>query len=523
MKNLNKFQCTFNNMFDFNSMPFIENMAVIDSVANKDYTYKELNKYITAVAKGLLAKGLNSQDILAVMGTSSANYLVLTLAALKLGITISLLDVNYKPRELQYILNKCKPKMFVGDKIVLDNLSIYTLLTDTLPLNKSNIIGLDNESDIQALIEAGSPISDSTLELAISSVQESNNAAIHFTSGTTGHPKAVVHTYQSIVNGVIASNISYNYTSEDTILLALPMSHVMGYELTALLALSTGATLVTVGKFRTNSVLDALEEYKCTAFHGVPTMYHFLLNERKTHTLESLKIGMIGGSVTSAQERLNIIQKLGLDKLINVYGQTEILAASQTDISIPIEEQVKTTGKPLNNVMIRVIDPLGQDLPAGSKGEILIKTTSCMLMYLDDTHATLNTLKEDWVYTGDLGYLTEDGYLVLDGRIKDIIIKGGENISPTEIENVLKEYPLIQNACVLGQHDPLFGEEIVAIITTKDNSPIDISAVQLHCCENLAKYKVPKHIKIVTELPVTSSGKIQKYKLKEVLNEVFNN
>lgn len=523
MKNTKKFQCTFNNMFDFNNMPFIENMAVIDSIANKEYTYKELNQYIRDLAKGLIAKGLESQDTIAVMATSSANYLALTLAALKLGITISLLDVNYKSRELHYILNKCKPKMFIADKMILDNLDIYTLLTDTLGINKSDIIPLDNDYTLQELIQAGSGISDFTLDLVISGVQEGDPAAIHFTSGTTGHPKAVVHTYESIVNGIIASNISYNYSSKDSILLALPMFHVMGYELTALLALSTGATLVTIGKFRTSTALDALEEYKCTAFHGVPTMYHFMLNEKKTHSLQHLKIGMIGGSVTSAQERLNIIEKLGLDRLINVYGQTEIFAASQTDINIPIEEQVKTTGKPLNNVTIRVVDNKGQALPPCCKGEILIKTTSCMHMYLDDPTATLNTVKEDWVYTGDLGHLTEDGYLVLDGRIKDIIIKGGENISPIEIENVLKEHPLIENACVLGQFDPLYGEEVAAVIITKDNLPIDISALQLYCSQHLANYKIPKYIKTVAKLPITSSGKIQKYKLKEELNEASNN
>lgn len=514
----------FGKYIDTYGKKYKSNIAIIDALRNIEYTYDEVLEQVNAIAKGLIAIGIKPGDKVAIAAPVSVEFLTITLASLKIGAVVVSIDPSYKVRELKYALEVSESKiLFTSLNIYTDCMSngirIEQLLSSGPTLYKIFTIG-DKLSDLHNLIDRGEYISDTVLNIVSSSVKESDIATLHFTSGTTGKPKAVLQTHKSVIDGIGASRVTYSYKKGDIVLLALPMFHVMGGELTSLLTLSTGASLLITGPFKTNIVLAAMEKYACTAFHGVPTMYHFLMERCGSYNLKNLKTGMMGGSSTSAAERKEIMDVLALDRLINVYGQTEILAAIQTDPSESLEVQLNTAGKPIQGVTINIVDDKGNALPIGEKGEIIIHTEYCMEEYLGDTLCTNETIRDGWVYTGDLGHIDASGNITIDGRIKDIIIRGGENISPTEIESILKEHPMISNAGVVGKPDKVLGEEVCAFIETTNKKVLDIDEVKEFCSQLLAKHKIPKYIYFKNHIPTTASGKIQKFKLKEELERV---
>lgn len=514
----------FGKYIDTYGKKYNSNVAIIDALGDIKYTYDEVLEQVNAIAKGLIAIGIKPGDKVAIAAPVSVEFLTITLASLKIGAVVVSIDPSYKERELEYTLEVSESKiLFTSSNIYMDLMSdgirVTKLLSSEPTLYKIFTIG-DKLSDLNNLINRGEYISDTVLNIVANSTKENDIATLHFTSGTTGKPKAVLQTHKSVIDGIGASRVTYGYKKGDTVLLALPMFHVMGGELTSLLTLSTGAALLITGPFRTNIVLAAMEKYACTAFHGVPTMYHFLMERCSSYNLENLKTGMMGGSSTSAAERKEIIDVLALDRLINVYGQTEILAAIQTDSSESLEVQLNTAGKPIQGVTINIVDNKGNALPTGQKGEIIIHTEYCMEGYLRDTLRTNETIRDGWVYTGDLGYIDESGNIIIDGRIKDIIIRGGENISPTEIESTLKEHPRISNAGVVGKQDKVLGEEVCAFIETINKEILDLDEVKEFCSGLLAKHKIPKYIYFMDQIPTTASGKIQKFKLKKELERV---
>ena len=289
----------------------------------------------------------------------------------------------------------------------------------------------------------------------------------------------------------------------------------MGCILTAILILTVGGTLVVIKRFQTKKVLQIIQDEKCTGFNGVPTMYKFMLNYSSDYDVSSLRKGMIAGSYCSPKLMKKIMKDLNMHELSTIYGQTEAMGITQTIISDKKEYRLKTVGKPIYGVEAKICDiETGNELMQGETGELCIRSEYLMLGYYKNEEETNKTVRDGWLHTGDIAQINKDGYIILKDRLKEIIIRGGENISPLEIEETLMQYDKIEDVVVIGVPDNVMGEEIFAYVKPKDNS-LTKDEIYSYSLKNLAKYMKPKYIEFINEFPVTSSGKVKKFILKE--------
>ena len=340
-----------------------------------------------------------------------------------------------------------------------------------------------------------------------------------YTSGTTGNPKAVMLGQSRILNNVLTFIDNFGYTQEDVILSALPLFHVMGCLFTAMLIFMVGGKLVLTKKFSTKKALQIIQDIKCTSFHGVPTMYQFMLNYCKDYDVTSLKKGMLAGAYC-APEVINEIQdKLGIENIFSCYGQSEGVGFTQIRMSDSDEKKRTTVGRAVDGVELKIVNDEGETLPTGQVGEILAYMPGCMLGYYKNQEATDATIVDGWIHTGDLGFLDKEGYLTIKGRKKELIIRGGENISPSEIEDVIRSYAMVHDVAVVGVPDKVLGEEIAAFIQMKPGANFSSEEVMAYISQSLPKFKTPKYVYYMDEMPMTSTGKILKRKLVEMVSD----
>ena len=326
--------------------------------------------------------------------------------------------------------------------------------------------------------------------------------------------------HSAVLNGPISFGKNYKYSSNDRILVTLPLNHILGGKYTAILGLLFGSTIVLMEKFKTNVALEAIERERCTGFHGVPTMYQYLINKCCSYDLSSLRVGMIAGAVSSQTLMKEIMEHLHISELSNTFGQTETLGVTQTPIYDKNDPKINTVGKPVENVLIKICDlKTGKELPPNTEGELCVKSSYSMVGYYNNPIATTATVKDNWVHTGDIGFVDEDGYLSVKGRLKDVIIRGGENISPTDIENHLIKHAQIETAIIVGIPDENLGEEIVAFIKVKKSCVLTKEDIFGFLSGKLPKYKFPKYIEFTDTFPLTSTGKIKRNLLMQIAIE----
>jgi fatty-acyl-CoA synthase len=370
------------------------------------------------------------------------------------------------------------------------------------------------------LLLLGSQLDNDELNKAKSEVSCQDVVNMQYTSGTTGFPKGVMLTHHNIVNNGYTTGNCMNFTEDDRLCVCVPLFHCFGCVLAVCAVVSHGASMVMIESFDPLMVLASVQKEKCTALYGVPTMFIAELNHPMfdMFDLSSLRTGIMAGALCPVETMNQVMNQMFMKEIIIVYGLTEsspgMTATTTTD---PPELRATTVGKAMPNVEVSVKDPeTGKELPRGEQGELCCKGYNVMKGYYKNEEATLKAIDtEGWLHSGDLGVMDENGYVRVTGRIKDMIIRGGENIYPREIENFLFQMPEIQNIEVAGVPDEKYGEQVGAFIILKDGADITEDDVRDFCRGKISRHKIPKYVFFLKEYPMTASGKIQKYKLRE--------
>ena len=516
---------TVNEYLEKKFKQYSNNEAIVYPEGDLRYTYAQMGERINLLAKGLLSLGGKRNDHIAILAPSSPDWIMFFLAITKIGAVPVCLNDKNTVSELEYTINHSDSVMLLTSTIESYEIDLgnYPNIKKVIILTNDAKEETDTIINLNTLENRARYVPDFILDDAVVHTKYNDILTIQYTSGTTGLPKAVMSVHYKVLSNVKIFLNNFDYNEHDKILSALPLYHVMGCLFTGLLSFMKGSTLVLISQFKTRNVLDIIENVKCTSFHGVPTMYNFMLNYAKDYNITSLKKGMIAGDYCKPSTIERIEKELGIQYLFPAYGQSEGVGFTQIRMDDPAEKRRYTVGRPVEGVEIRIVDENNHILPTNTTGEIIVKMPFHMAGYYKNEAATNQTIINDWIYTGDLGQLDDDGYLVVKGRKKEIIIRGGENISPIEIEDALKEYKRIKDVAVVGVPDDVMGEEVAAfIIVDEESKDLDedilLHKIHKYTQKTLSKFKQPKYTRFVTKFPMTSSGKVQKYKLAKSLN-----
>ena len=534
----------------------LEDLAVdyADSVAIKyttrDYcvTWSEFNDRCDKVAKGLLSLGIKKGDKVAIWATNIPEWFEILFASAKIGAILVTVNTNYREFELEYLLKQSDSKMLIMiegvrnnsyidtiDKIVPElrsaskgivNSAKFPYLNNVLycGTNESTPRGFLNFSSIS---ELGNAITDAEYDIAKSKNDCKDVINMQYTSGTTGFPKGVMLTHYNILNNGNSIGDCMKFSHEDKLLITVPLFHCFGLVLATLACVTHATSMVPIESFSPTKVMHGIMTEKCTAVHGVPTMFIAMLEHKDfdNYDFSSLRTGIMAGSPCPIKVMREAVDKMNLSEITIAYGQTEASpVCTQTTTDDSIEKRVNTVGRVLNGVEAKIIDPeTGLEVATGVTGEFCARGYNIMSGYYKMPEATSQAIDEDgWLHTGDLSTVDEDGYYKIVGRIKDMIIRGGENIYPKEIEEFYYTQSPVKDVQVVGVPSEQYGEEVMAVIILKENMDIDENGLIELARGCLAKHKVPKYIRIVDSFPVTASGKIMKYKMREEAIELLS-
>ncbi|MCG3418922.1 AMP-binding protein [Oceanobacillus jordanicus] len=513
--------------------------AVVYPELNFRKTYKAFNEMVNETAKGLMSLGIEKGEHVAIWADNKPEWLISQFATAKIGAVLVTVNTNYQAMELDYLLKQSDTKTlilapsFKGTSYLdilekvcpeLQTSDKGNVYSDNLP-NLRNIIVLDNKSpnyayNWQEVVNAGHAVSEQKLKDRSGSLDPFDVINMQYTSGTTGFPKGVMLTHHNIVNNGNQIADCMKLTPADRLCIPVPFFHCFGCVLGILAAVSKGTTMVLLEQFDPVAVLKAVESERCTALHGVPTMFIAELNhpEFADYNVTSLRTGIMAGSTCPMEVMTKVMDKMGAKEITIAYGQTESSPViTQTKTSDPIERKVGTVGKPHPNVEVKIVIPgTSEEQEKGLTGELLTRGYHVMKGYYKNPEATAEAIDQDgWLHTGDLAIQQENGYLEITGRMKDMIIRGGENIYPREIEEFLYQHPAVLDVQVVGVPDEKYGEEVLASIILKETEIITAEDIRTYCRGNIARHKIPQFVQFVTSYPMTASGKIQKYKLRE--------
>ncbi|WP_404459372.1 AMP-binding protein [Oceanobacillus kapialis] len=513
--------------------------AVVYPELNFRKTYQAFNEMVDEAAKGFMALGIEKGDHVAIWADNKPEWLVSQFATAKIGAVLVTVNTNYQAMELEYLLKQSDTKTLIlapsykGTSYLdilqkvcpeLETSDKGSFYSENLP-NLKNIIVLDEDTRPYAftwneILNKRVEVSSQDLKERSVSLDPFDVINMQYTSGTTGFPKGVMLTHHNIVNNGNQIADCMEFTPADRLCIPVPFFHCFGCVLGILAAVSKGTTMVVLEQFDPVGVLKAVEAEKCTALHGVPTMFIAELNhpDFANYNVSSLRTGIMAGSTCPMEVMTNVMEKMGASEITIVYGQTESSPAiTQTRTNDPIERKVSTVGKPHPNVEVKVVIPgTTKEQTRGVPGELLTRGYHVMKGYYKNPEATSEAIDEDgWLHTGDLAVQHENDYLEITGRIKDMIIRGGENIYPREIEEFLYQHPAVLDVQVVGIPDEKYGEEILASIILKDTSSMKAEEIREYCKGNIARHKIPRYVQFVSSYPMTASGKIQKFKLRE--------
>ncbi|BAW31113.1 MAG TPA: AMP-binding protein [Methanothermobacter sp.] len=504
------------------------------------FTYTEFNERVNLLAKGLLAIGLKKGEHLGIWATNVPDWLTFLFATAKIGVVLVTINTAYKSHELEYVMKQSDMKAIAiidGFRDVDYIKTIYKLVPELRSHERGNLksknfphlknviyIGAAKHRgmyNIHELILLGKHIPDNELEKVKKSLSSHDVINMQYTSGTTGFPKGVMLTHRNILNNGYYIGERQKFTEKDRLCLPVPLFHCFGIVLGVLAILTHAGTLVILEEFDPLLVLAAVEKEKCTALYGVPTMFiaEFTHPMFDMFDLSSLRTGIMAGSPCPIEAMKRVINDMHMKEITIVYGLTEASPGiTQSSVDDPIEKRVETVGKPLPHIEVKIVDPdTGKELGPGEIGEICCRGYNVMKGYYKMPEMTREVIDEDgWLHSGDLAVMDEEGYYSIVGRIKDMIIRGGENIYPREIEEFLHTMPGIKDVQVVGIPDEKYGEIVGAFVIKEENADIKEEDVRDYAIERIARYKVPKHVFFVEEFPLTASGKVQKFKLREM-------
>lgn len=502
--------------------------------------YTEFVAKVRDVAKGLLALDIKPGEHVGIWATNLPEWTLLQFGAASIGAVMVTINPAYRSLELRYTLKQSDVvALFLTDKFKSSD--YYAILEEACPemtqahdgrLSCASFPKLRSAIALKpngprsyrawdAMIEAGRKIDDSKLEELDKRLRASDVVNIQYTSGTTGSPKAAMLTHRNILMNAWYVTGCQNISERDRMCVPVPFYHCFGCVMGALGAVTRGAAMIVPAEyFSPMATLDTLEEERCTTLYGVPTMFVAMLEDAglKRRNLSSLRSGIMAGSPCPIEVMRKVLDDMGCREITIAYGQTETSpVVTQSRVDDPIEMRVETVGRALPGIELKIVSTEnGRTLPDNEQGEICARGHCTMQGYYNNPEATAAALDEQgWVHTGDLGLRRPDGSFKITGRLKDMVIRGGENISPREIEEFLFAHPAISQAAVFGVPDAKYGEELCAWVQLHRGKEMTAEEVRAHCKANLAHYKVPRYIEFVGEFPTTVSGKIQKYKMRE--------
>jgi len=511
------------------------------------FTWKEFNLRVDNMAKGLLAIGLKPGSHIGIWATNVPDWLTFLYAGAKIGAVLVTINTNYKQSELEYVVDNADIDTLCITEGVFDGSYIdmvyemapelktsqrgyfkserFPKLRNVVFIGQEKYRGMYNTAEILLL---GKNVSSETLEKTKATVTCHDVVNMQYTSGTTGFPKGVMLTHYNISNNGFFTGEAMNFTQEDKLCICVPLFHCFGITLATMNCLTRGSTQVMVERFDPLVVLASVHKERCTALYGVPTMFIAELNHPMFNLFDvsSLRTGIMAGSLCPIELMKQVTEKLHITHITSVYGLTESSPGmTHTTIEDPFEARCTTVGKEYPFTEVKIVNPeTNEECATGEQGEVCCRGYLVMKGYYKNPQATAEVIdRNGWLHSGDLGVKDEQGYYRITGRIKDMIIRGGENIYPREIEEFLYHLEGVKDIQVAGIPSEKYGEEVGAFIILQENAGLQPEDVKDFCRGKIARHKIPKYIFFIDEFPLTGSGKIQKFKLKDLGLDILKN
>lgn len=501
-------------------------------------SYYDLDRAVDELASGLLALGLEKGDRVGIWSPNRCEWVLTQFATARIGVILVNINPAYRQSELEYALNKAGCKALISAKSFkssdyaamirslapeLETCAPGRLRAARLPHLRSVIVmedepgpGVYSFAELQRL---GGPAQQLRLPDVDRTLSPDDAINIQFTSGTTGSPKGATLSHYNIVNNARFVTDRINLSETDRLAIPVPLYHCFGMVMGVLGAVSKGAAMVFPGEaFVAADTLDALAGERCTAVYGVPTMFVAMLEEldRAPRDLSSLRTGIMAGAPCPVEVMEKVNREMNMSEVTICYGMTETAPVSfQSLVDDPIDKRCETVGRVHPHLEVKIVDGAGQIVPVGTSGELCTRGYSVMKGYWDDAEKTADSIRDGWMHTGDLAVLDDQGFCAIVGRVKDMIIRGGENIYPREIEEFLIRHPKVSDVQVFGIPDVRFGEEVCAWAVAAPGSDLSAEELKTFCAGQIAHFKIPRHIRIVDELPMTITGKPQKFVMRE--------
>ena len=516
--------------------------AALFAAGDSRFSWYDLRRHADDVAAGLLALGVRRGDRVGIWAPNRPEWLFVQFGTARIGAILVNINPAYQRAELEYALNKVQCKVLVMARALkssdyvgmvralapeIDAPAVNGLNAPRLPHLK-HVIFLDDAPTPAGVLRfadflrLAGPAQRARIDGIAKTLEPDDAINIQFTSGTTGAPKGATLTHFNIVNNARYSAKAMRLTVKDRLCIPVPLYHCFGMVLGVLCCAAVGAAMVFPGEsFDAEETLAALARYKCTALHGVPTMFIAQLDHPAfaRHDLSSLRTGIMAGAPCPIETMRRVVHQMHMREITIAYGMTETSPISfQSRVDDPIERRVSTVGRIHPHVEVKIVDDAGRIVPVGKSGELCTRGYCVMRGYWEDPERTRETIDEaGWMHSGDLATIDDEGYCNIVGRVKDMLIRGGENIYPREIEEFLFRHPKIQAAQVFGVPDPRLGEEVCAWIVLKPGQSATVDEIATFCRGEIAHYKVPHHIRFVPEFPVTATGKPQKFMMREIM------
>ncbi|MBT8082245.1 MAG: AMP-binding protein [Gammaproteobacteria bacterium] len=518
------------------------NPALIVRHQGVRWSYQELKRQVDRLATGLLALGIKPGDRVGIWGPNSYEWVMTQFATAKIGAILVNVNPAYRLFELEFALNKVECKAIIAAEKFKSSeyLNMLSALAPELASCEPGYLRADKLPQLMTVIRMGDEKSPGMFnfeevcslgkekhytrlgELA-TKLGPDDAINIQFTSGTTGNPKGATLTHCNILNNGYEAGKGMGLTPDDRLCIPVPLYHCFGMVLGVLAAVTHGATIVFAAPvYDPLSTLEAVQAEKCTALHGVPTMFVTELDhpDFETFDLSTLRTGIIAGAPCPEELMRRIIGDMHMENVLIGYGQTEVSPINH--MTLPedsLENRTQTVGRPIPHIEVKIVDADNRVVPIGEQGEICTRGYSVMKGYWNDDEKTADTIVDGWLHSGDLGTMNEHGYVRITGRIKDMIIRGGENIYPREIEEFLFTHPKVSEAQVFGVADPKMGEEVCAWIQLKSGETATEDEIRDFCRGQIAHFKIPRYVRFVDEYPMTVTGKIRKIDMTAMMAE----
>jgi len=496
--------------------------ALVEVATGRRWTYAEFDSDVNALARGLLATGIGKGDRVGIWAPNCAEWTVVQYATAKIGAILVNVNPAYRTHELSYALNQSGLRLLFSAQAFKSS-DYRAMLDEVRPeahaFEKIVYLGTD---DWTSTIDAGADLAEDALPERMATLAPNDPINIQYTSGTTGYPKGATLSHRNILNNGFFVTETINFTEQDRLAIPVPFYHCFGMVMGNLGCTTHGATMVIpAAGFDPATTLRTVQDEKCTGLYGVPTMFIAMQNlpDFASYDLSTLRTGVMAGSICPVEVMKHCINDMHMAEVSIAYGMTETSPVScQTRSDDDLERRTATIGRVHPHVEVKVIDPMtGETVERGETGELCTRGYSVMLGYWQDEEKTAEAIDpEGWMHTGDLAVMREDGYCNIVGRSKDMVIRGGENIYPREIEEFLYTHPDIEDVQVIGVPDQRYGEELCAWVKLRAGAqPLDAAAIREFATGKLSHYKIPRYVMVVDEFPMTVTGKIRKVQMRQ--------